>query len=186
LTLRRGGLKLPSREIEDPPLHPRDVVASVPFFIDVLDFGQLDALGAALAPPRLFPRGTVMMRQGDIGHSMFIIADGKVHVAVHSPSGDQHVATLASGDIVGEMSLLTGARRSATVTAARKVAAVEIPKPAIEGLIVETPGLIARFAEMMEQRHAELSRIHDDAGRWNNIGLSRDELVARMTAFFAG
>jgi CRP-like cAMP-binding protein len=167
-------------------LHPRDVVASVPFFVDVLDFGQLDALGAALGPPRLFPRGTVMMRQGEIGHSMFLIAEGKVHVAVHSPAGDQHVATLGSGDIVGEMSLLTGARRSATVTAARKVAAVEIPKSAIEGLIVERPGLIGRFAEMMEQRHAELSRIHDDAGRWNNIGLSRSELVARMTAFFAG
>lgn len=167
-------------------MHPRDVVASVPFFVDVLDFGQLDALGAALAPPRLFPRGTVMMRQGDIGHSMFLIADGKVNVAVHSPSGDQHVATLGSGDIVGEMSLLTGARRSATVTAARKVAAVEIPKSAIESLIAESPGLIGRFAEMMEQRHAELDRIHEDAGRWNNTGLSRSELVARMTAFFTG
>jgi len=167
-------------------LHSRDVVASVPFFVDALDFGQLDALGAALDPPRLFPRGEVMMRQGDIGHSMFLIAEGKVNVAVHSPSGEQHVATLGSGEIVGEMSLLTGERRSATVTAARKVAAVEIPKSAIEGLVAETPGLIARFAEIMEQRHAELDRIHDNAGRWNNIGLSRSELIARMTAFFTG
>jgi CRP-like cAMP-binding protein len=117
---------------------------------------------------------------------MFLIAEGKVHVAVHSPSGDQRVATLGSGEIVGEMSLLTGARRSATVMAARKVAAVEIPKSAIEGLIAESPSLIARFAEMMEQRQAELDRIHDSAGRWNNIGLSRGELIARMTAFFAG
>lgn len=169
-----------------PALHPRDVVASVPFFVDVLDFHQLDRLGDRLAEPRDFARGTVLMRQGDIGHSMFIIADGKVSVSVHSPSGEQHVATLSTGEIVGEMSLLTGARRSATVTAARRIAAVEIPKVAIEGLIVDTPGLIHRFAEMMEQRHAELDRIHEDAGRWNHIGLSRDEIIARMTAYFAG
>ena len=170
----------------EPSLHPRDVVASVPFFVEVLDFGQLDRLGDRLPEPRDFARGTVLMRQGEIGHSMFIIADGKVTVSVHSPSGDQHVATLGTGEIVGEMSLLTGARRSATVTAARRVAAVEIPKAALEGLIVDTPGLIHRFAEMMEQRHAELDRIHEDAGRWNHIGLSRNEIVARMTAYFAG
>lgn len=167
-------------------MHPRDVVASVPFFVDVLDFRQLDTLGMALAPPRPFPRGSVLMRQGELGHSMFIVAEGKVNVGVHSPAGEQHVATLGPGEIVGEMSLLTGARRSATVTAAKKISALEIPKTALEGLIVESPGLIARFAEMIEQRHAELSRIHDDAGRWNHGGLSRDEIVARMTAFFAG
>lgn len=162
------------------------MVASVPFFVEVLDFRQLDRLGEKLPEPRDFGRGTVLMRQGDLGHSMFILADGKVNVSVHSPSGEQHVASLGSGEIVGEMSLLTGARRSATVTAAKRVSAVEIPKKALEGLIVESPGLIARFAEMMEQRHAELDRIHDDAGRWNHIGLTRDEIVARMTAFFAG
>ncbi|MBN8995243.1 MAG: cyclic nucleotide-binding domain-containing protein [Rhizobiales bacterium] len=167
-------------------MHPRDVVASVPFFVDVLDFSQLDRLGDRLAEPREFGRGALLMRQGEIGHSMFIVAEGKVAISIHSPSGEQHVATLGAGDVVGEMSLLTGARRSATVTAAKRVAAVEIPKAAIEGLIVETPGLIGRFAEMMEQRHAELGRIHDDAGRWNNLGLSRDEIVARMTAYFAG
>jgi CRP-like cAMP-binding protein len=167
-------------------LHPRDVVASVPFFVDVLDFRQLDMLGERLAEPKDFPRGAVLMRQGDLGQSMFIVAEGKVNVSVHSPAGEQHVATLGSGEIVGEMSLLTGARRSATVTAARRVAALEIPKKALGGLIVETPGLIDRFAGIMEQRHAELGRMHDDAGRWNNIGLSRDEIAARMTAFFAG
>lgn len=167
-------------------VQPRDIIAAVPFLVGALDFRQMEALAAKVDAPRQFARGAVLMRQGDIGQSMFLIADGKVAVAVHSPEGEQRVAMLGPGDIVGEMSLLTGARRSATVTAIRRVAAVEIARPAIEALIVDTPGLIARFAEMMEQRNAELKRIHDDAQRWNDLGLARAEIAARMTAYFAG
>ncbi len=166
-------------------MQPRDVLATVPFFAGALDGGQIDALAASSAPVA-FPRGTVLMRQGELGKSMFVLAEGKVAIGVHTPAGEQRVATLAAGEIVGEMSLLTGSRRSATVTALRGVAALEISRPAIESLIVGTPGLIARFAEMMEQRHAELQRVHESADRWNNIGLSRDEIAAQMTAYFAG
>jgi len=44
---------------------------------------------------------------------MFVLVDGKVTVSVHLRAGEERVATLGAGDIVGEMSLLTGARRSA-------------------------------------------------------------------------
>ena len=40
--------------------------------------------------------------------------------------------------------------------------------------------------EWLWHRVWELDRIHEDAGRWNHIGLSRDEIIARMTAYFAG
>lgn len=164
----------------------RATLGKISLFADVLPPEELDHLAARCHVVDYEP-GTVLMSEGDFGTFMVAILWGRLEVSV---AGTRHatreVAVLGPGDIVGEMSLLTGARRSATVTAAKKISALEIPKTALEGLIVESPGLIARFAEMIEQRHAELSRIHDDAGRWNHGGLSRDEIVARMTAFFAG
>jgi CRP-like cAMP-binding protein len=117
---------------------------------------------------------------------MFVLVDGKVTVSVHLRAGEERVATLGAGNIVGEMSLLTGARRSATVTATRPVSALEIAKPALEELLTGSPGLIARFAEMVEQRQAEIDNIQDLDDRTVSVGLTRAEIAARMTAFYAG
>src|SRR5690349_6621493 len=96
---------------------PREILGKTSFFAGVMSPAELDQLAAKLQM-RAFPRGSCIVRQGDIGASMFVLVDGKVTVTVHLRSGEERVATLGPGDIVGEMSLLTGARRNATVTAA--------------------------------------------------------------------
>ncbi len=164
-------------------MEPQDILKLTPFFGAVLDQSELDLLAGSLRVAS-FPRGTVLMRQGDDGPSMFVIVDGKASVTVHTRSGESAVATLAAGDIVGEMSLMTGARRSATVTATRKLTALEITKPAFEALLERDPDLIRRFAETVEQRHAELERINSSASSWMGLGLGRAEIAARMTAFY--
>jgi CRP-like cAMP-binding protein len=161
-------------------MEPQDVLKLTPFFGAVLDQSQLDLLAEDLRVTD-FPRGAVLMRQGETGASMFVVVSGKARVTVHSPKGEAEVATLAAGDIVGEMSLMTGARRSATVTTSRKLTVVEVTKTALEKLLFENRDLLRRFAEMVEQRQAELSMI-SRAGP----ALSRSELVARMTAFYGG
>ena len=162
-----------------------DTLRSTAFFSDVLDPDALDGLAAAVRPVQ-FARGAVIVRQGELGQSLFIIVDGAVAVSVRERSGDQRVAEVGRGDIVGEMSLLTGARRSATVTARGKVTALEVDKPALEPILAASPGLVHRFAEMVEQRHSELVRRQKDAAQWNAVGLSRTEVAARMTAFYSG
>jgi CRP-like cAMP-binding protein len=164
---------------------PREILAKTPFFGGVLSAAELDKLAAKLEL-KTFPRGAVIVRQGDLGASMFVLVDGKVTVSVHLRAGEERVATLGAGNIVGEMSLLTGARRSATVTATRPVSALEIAKPALEELLTGSPGLIARFAEMVEQRQAEIDNIQDLDDRTVSVGLTRAEIAARMTAFYAG
>ena len=164
---------------------PREVLQKTPFFADVLSAAELDRL-AGKVQMRTFPRGVTIVRQGDLGASMFVLVDGKVSVSVHSRSGEERVATLGSGDVVGEMSLLTGARRNATVVASRQVSALEITKPALEELLVGSADLIARFAETVEQRQAEIEHIHELDDRTMSVGLSRAEIAARMTAFYAG
>ncbi|HMN86137.1 MAG TPA: cyclic nucleotide-binding domain-containing protein [Bauldia sp.] len=160
-------------------------LGSAGFFRDVLDASALERLAGA-ARPVTFAKGAPLMRQGEIGASLFLIESGKVAVSVHEPGGARKLARLGPGDIVGEMSLLTGARRSATVTAEGKVAAFEIGKLAMEPILAAAPGLVDRFAAMMEQRQGELARQHSDLARWNAVGLGRAEIAARMTAFYSG
>ena len=158
--------------------------AGTRFFDAVLDAMAIDKLHAA-SRRVAFPRHAVLMRQGDAGESMFTILSGKVSVSVHERGGDQQVAELGPDDVVGEMSLLTGEPRSATVTARSKVVALETPKAALQPILAEAPHLAARFATMVRERHAQLAQIHENFERWNSVGRDPVELAARMTAFYS-
>ena len=162
-----------------------DERAGTRFFDDVLDAAAIDRLHAA-SHKVTFRRGAVLMRQGDDGDSMFTILSGKVAVTVHEPGGDRLVAELGPDEVVGEMSLLTGEPRSATVTARSKVVALETPKSALQPCLAEAPHLCSQFANIVKNRHDQLVQIHRDFDRWNSVGVDRDRLAARMTAFYSG
>jgi CRP/FNR family cyclic AMP-dependent transcriptional regulator len=163
----------------------RGILNATAFFDVVLDAEQLDALAKAARVVH-FAKRDVIVRERDLGQSMFAIVEGKVSVAVHTPSGDKTVATLGPGDVVGEMSLFTGERRSATVTAAGKVTALEITKQALAPILAAAPKLVERFATLVEQRHAELVNRNREAGRYLSVGIGRAEIAARMSAFYSG
>jgi CRP-like cAMP-binding protein len=164
-------------------IRPRVVLASIPFFAEVLDGEQIDLLAADLYPKE-FAKGSAFIREDELGTSLFVIVEGSVGVTV-GEHGKDRVATLSAGDMVGEMSLMTGARRSATVTADTPVVALEITKAALEPILNESPGLVERFAAMLDRRQAELDRLYG-AGNWNVFGLGGSELTTVMRGFFAG
>ena len=155
------------------------------FFNAVLDAAAIDALHAA-SRRVAFPRGAVLMRQGEPGASMFTIVSGKVVVSVQERDGEHKVAELGPDDYVGEMSLLTGEPRSATVVAKGKVVALETSKAALQPILEKAPHLAQKFAEMVRDRQAQLTQIHQDYARWNSVGLDPAELAARMTTFYSG
>ena len=62
-----------------------------------------------------FPKGTVLFREGELGRDMFIIQRGKVQVRKRVGSGEKVLAELGEGEFFGEMALLMGMDRSATV-----------------------------------------------------------------------
>jgi len=163
----------------------RGILNSTAFFNVVLDAEQLDTLAKAVKVVH-FRRRDVLVRERDLGASMFALVEGKVTVSVHSPGGDKAVATLAPGDVVGEMSLFTGERRSATVTAAGSVTALEITKEALAPILAAAPKLVERFATLVEQRHAELASRNQQARRYISVGVGRSEIAARMSAFYSG
>lgn len=158
----------------------REILAAVPFFAETLDDAELDAL-AASARRVEFDRAATLMREGDRGDSLLVIVSGTVNVSVAGTP--QTVATLGEGDVVGEMSLLTGAPRSATVAAVRPVVAIEIGKDELEPLLVMSPSLFERFATVVEKRRAELDRVYGPSFAELYLS-SQSHLVGAMRAFF--
>jgi CRP-like cAMP-binding protein len=158
----------------------RDILAGVPFFAEALDEAQLDAL-ADSARKAEYDSGAILMREGDPGESLLVIVSGSVNVSVSGRPAT--VASLGEGDIVGEMSLLTGAPRSATVTAVRPVVACEIGKDDLEPLLIMSPSLFERFAAVAEKRRAELDRIYGPKVTELHLS-SQAHLIGSMRAFF--
>lgn len=189
----QNGFATPMQQIEMQPTpdldfkvgekETRAALARAPLFARVLNEAQLADL-AAQCTIHEFPIGSVLMREGDPPSSMFIILEGAVSITITGPDGQSHeVAVSATGDVVGEMSLMTGAPRTATATTLAPLRMLEITKSGIELLLQRTPSLAERFSVILAQRQRELTQKADDAARKTN---PETDILARMRAFFAG
>jgi CRP-like cAMP-binding protein len=81
------------------------------------------------------------------------------------------------------MSLLTGARRSATVTALEPVEVIEINKQALGHVLENSPTLVARFVEMLLRRQRELDRLAGGVA-WGMLRPGKTELAHMISSFF--
>jgi CRP-like cAMP-binding protein len=101
--------------------------------------------------------GKVLMAQGQPGREAFVIVDGRATVRI----GDADVAELGPGDHVGELALLDGGTRTATVTAATDMTVLVISQRAFFGLLDEVPGLarkiLASIAGMVRELDEQLA-----------------------------
>lgn len=91
---------------------------------------------------------TVMTRQGEIGREAFIILDGSAEVL---RDGDR-IAELGPGDVVGELSLLDGGPRSATVVTTGETDVLVLTRPAFNAVLEEIPTLAHRLLVTLARR----------------------------------
>ncbi|HEX4303201.1 MAG TPA: mechanosensitive ion channel family protein [Rhizomicrobium sp.] len=151
-------------------------------FSHVLDEAQSRELASQCRPVD-FARGSNLMVQGEPASSMFIILEGAARVSVLGQNNDpREVAVLATGDVVGEMSLMTGAPRSATVTALTRVRVLEITKAPMENLLNKSPELLQRFSHVLAKREQERAAI---AQKTILVATVEQDLLARMKTFFS-
>jgi small-conductance mechanosensitive channel/CRP-like cAMP-binding protein len=109
----------------------------------------------------LFASGEVIVGQGETGGSMFVIVRGAVVVSIDP--GGQEVARLEEGAFFGEMSLLTGAPRAATVRASADSDLLEITLDAFRTFILANPGAVETISLAVAKRAAELARLRSDS-----------------------
>lgn len=113
---------------------------------------------------RVFARGETIVRQGSDGDSMFIILRGSVRVQVPGEKKTKTIGRLRSNDFFGEMGLLTGEPRSATVAAEDETEVLEIKKETLASLFVTNPGLMEAIAAIAELRRPTLEVGPDTIG----------------------
>lgn len=105
---------------------------------------------AGESPCVVYGAGEDIVRAGEPGASMFVVVEGACEV--RAPGRAEPVAEIAAGDCFGEMSLLTGEPRNATVRARTDTRVVEIGKELFTGALQAQPAVAAQLAERMERR----------------------------------
>ena len=108
---------------------------------------------AAGAVERRYAPDEIIVREGDPTSSMFVVAAGRAAVSIHGAGGDSRkLAFLEPGKAFGEISLLTGEPRTATVRALMETVLLEIDKKTLEPILRENPGLCSVFQAVIEER----------------------------------
>lgn len=102
-----------------------------------------------------FGRGETVIEQGERGESMFMLLAGEAAVFVNVNGERKQVATLKAGDYFGEMSLLTGEPRSATVVARVDCEMWEIEKPILAEILQQNQELVQKLGELLAKRRLE-------------------------------
>lgn len=92
--------------------------------------------------------GTIIAREGEPGVGLFIIMDGTADVTI----GGSKKATLGPGDFFGEIALLDGGPRTATVTAKSDVALLGLTEWVFRGLMAEHPSIALKTLQQMAAR----------------------------------
>jgi predicted acylesterase/phospholipase RssA len=97
--------------------------------------------------------GDVLFREGDEGDSLFVLISGRLRVLVSGPDGaGALVAEIGRGETIGEMALLTGDRRSATVMAVRDSRLVRLTRSGFERLVTRSPAAMLRVTQRLVRR----------------------------------
>lgn len=196
---RRGGLKPPypvrtvnKTEMAPPPVvetsrHIKTAIRGISFF-SPLNSEELDAL-ISDAVIQEYAAGETVVRQGEEGSAMFIIRKGSARVVLRSADRTgRQIALLKKDDFFGEMSLLTGERRSADVVAAEDLELILIYKEALSALLERRPDLSTELAALCGSRKSELGHIAEEQDAGAGYTLQPPEhravVIDRIKRFF--
>jgi len=161
----------------------RERLAQIDFLSD-LSAAEFDQLATSVER-RVYLPGENVVREGEPGEELFYIDSGDAKITAHTKAGDQTVVKLTAGEYFGEMSLLTGEPRAATVTAETELHVFVIGKRIMQELIAENPALAEHMGETLVERQAALTRTRQNAPRAANAADNKQQesLVDRIRRF---
>jgi CRP-like cAMP-binding protein/small-conductance mechanosensitive channel len=130
-----------------------------------------------------FESGDVISRQGAVAHWLYVLAQGEVEVWHDFDTDKRHLlGRLSSGSFFGEMGLMTGAPRSATIVASGYVECYRLDREGFEAILTARPALADTISAVLAQRLAENQRHSLEAGL--PATPQPHELLERIRQFF--
>jgi CRP-like cAMP-binding protein len=100
-----------------------------------------------------FEKGSHILRQGNAGGALFLISKGKVDVFVKDREGRElKVAVLGPGDFCGEMALITGEARTASIIATEETEIFLLGKKAFTHIFMENKAIGAKIEKVIDER----------------------------------
>jgi CRP-like cAMP-binding protein len=118
------------------------------------------------------PEGTTVFRQGDPGGSLYVIRAGKVRVLKESNGRRRMITTLGPGEFFGELAVVTGQPRCATVEVVEDAELLRVPADKLQEMIADKGEVAFRLIRHLAERL-------DNANRFIDL-LLEDDLTARV------
>jgi len=165
----------------------RRLLERVPLF-SCLDAAELDVVADLLEEVR-YRKGATVFREGEEGNSFFVILSGEVEVRTGAEA-ERVINRLGPGDFLGEIALLMGGSRSATITVSRSAKLLLLDRASFDRHFLRNPKVLEHFARVLSQRLAMTDRREATARRTLSIGvcgragLQGKSLVAHALAGF--
>jgi small-conductance mechanosensitive channel/CRP-like cAMP-binding protein len=164
----------------------REVILSRINLFETLDGEDIRGLGDQV-DERVVAVGAEVVTRGQPGASMFVLVEGLLHVFVPGQDGNPlRVAQIVPGSYFGEMSLLTGAERSATITASTSAVVYEIGKAAFAALLERRPDLaehISHTVALRQMRNQEAFQRASQEDQAREADSMAHKLLGKMRAF---
>jgi small-conductance mechanosensitive channel/CRP-like cAMP-binding protein len=136
------------------------------------DEQRILAMSARLAP---FSAREIITRQGATAHWLYVLLKGRAAVRVAAEGGeDRQVAVLEAPNFFGEMAVMTGQNREATVIAETEVECLRVDREAFKGILKNRPEIALEISGVLAQRRVELAAVRE--------GLDADAKTRRLSS----
>jgi small-conductance mechanosensitive channel/CRP-like cAMP-binding protein len=149
---------------------------------------ELTAVASHLRPAP-FDAGDVITRQDAVAHWLYLLIDGKADIWVQPPSGPKTLlTTLEAGSVFGEMGMMTGEPRQATVIAKTYVECFRLDKAGFEDVIRSRPEIADGLAHILAERRHQLDQTRSDLKAQSDeqaLARSHQDILGRIRRFFS-
>jgi len=202
VALKRAGIPLavPGQTVwvsmDDPQHKERKLQRELSHRIQALEqiemFAQLTAddrmrLAEGMRPAP-FGRGEIITRQDSAAHWLYVVTKGEVEVRIRGDGGVEKLVTrMGAPNVFGEMGVMTGERRTASVIAATEVECYRIDKEVFKAVLRNRPEMVDVISQVMAKRRVDLAAVReglDAEAKKRRVTAERNQLLSSIQSFF--
>ncbi|MEO8356977.1 MAG: SpoIIE family protein phosphatase [Chloroflexota bacterium] len=156
-----------------------NLLARIPFFTD-LPVDELDLIREGMEVVNLKP-GEILFREGDPGEHMYVVVSGELEILMAPDTTNELILNIVqAGEYLGEMSLVTGAPRTASVRARDDIVLLSISRTQLMDLLQRHPHLASTMVNVLSRRldNTNISTFRDLTEKNRQLQQAFDELKA--------